>query len=333
MNILKIFLKVFLAGIVAMAILCVLFLPYVFTPVHKANPNGSTDYIWPGNALWFKMTEGISKGKFDANGFNNPTVIENPDILILGSSHMEATDVPQGQNAACLLDQMLPDHSVYNLGISSHHFLKVCKYLPTTLALYPESPEYIIIETSNVRFSQEDVDSLLQGTVDFTPSHATGVVSTLQKFPFLRLLYLQGSDLLDVLMPETSDPASVQTPTYNDAAYDALFTYIREATADHGAKIIIVYHPSGTVQPDGSASFAEPDHYKDLFAQKCAQSGIVFVDMAQPFADLYEKEHKLPHGFITGQIGIGHLNADGHRAIAQMLAQTITRLEEDAPCK
>ena len=333
MKILRNLAKVVLAGIVAMAMLCVLFVPYVFTPVHKANPQGNTDYIWPGNAQWFKMTEGISQGKFDANGFNNPTVIEDPDILVLGSSHMEATDVPQGQNAAYLLDQMLPDHSVYNLGISSHHFLKVCKYLPTTLALYPESPEYIIIETGNIRFSQEDIDVLLQGTVDYTPSHDTGLVSTLQKFPFLRLLYLQGADLMDVLMPETTKVAPEQPATYNDAAYDALFSYIREATAGHSAKIIIVYHPSGILQPDGSVSFAEPDHYKDLFAQKCAQSGITFVDMAQPFTALYEQEHKLPHGFITGQIGTGHLNSDGHRVMAQVLAQTIAQLEEDASCK
>ena len=75
------------------------------------------------------MTEGIAHGRFDANGYNNLAVIENPNILLLGSSHMEAVNVNQDENIAFLLaNELNGTHSVYNLGISGHNFIKVCKY-------------------------------------------------------------------------------------------------------------------------------------------------------------------------------------------------------------
>lgn len=329
MKILGAICKVVLAGILAIAILCIVFAPYVFTPVHKSNPSGNTDYIWPSGGVWYKMTEGISHGKFDANGYNNPSVVEDPDILLLGSSHMEALDVNQNQSTAYVLDQLLPESSVYNLGISGHHFLKICKYLPATLALYPNEPEFIIIETYDIHFSQEDIDTLLQGTIEYTPSFDSGVISALQRFPFLRLMYLQSEGLLNLMLPESETAAPEQSSIVTEAAYEALFSYIRQVTANYNSKIIIVYHPNGQLQSDGSVSFQAPDQCKELFAKKCNESGICFVDMAPAFAELYSQSHKLPHGFITGQIGYGHLNADGHRCVAEELANAIQRMRQE----
>ena len=45
--------------------------------------------------------------------------------------------------------------------------------------------------------------------------------------------------------------------------------------------------------------------------------------MTKPFEKMYKTEHKLPHGFITGKISCGHINADGHRAVADELYKVI----------
>ena len=45
--------------------------------------------------------------------------------------------------------------------------------------------------------------------------------------------------------------------------------------------------------------------------------------MTQDFENMYLVNHRLPHGFITGKIGEGHLNADGHAAIAKSLERKI----------
>ena len=204
MTALKWITKCTLAGITAFAILCFIFACYVFTPVHTENPNGNTDYIWPANTLWFKMTEGISWGRFDANGYNNFQVVDNPDILILGSSHMEATDVPQDRNTAHYLAQELDNaYTVYNMGISGHNFPKVCSLLSKNLELYQKAPKYIVIETSSVNITPNYADALIQGTVDFIPSNDKGIVAVIQRLPFARLAYLQVKDgLLDLFQPE-----------------------------------------------------------------------------------------------------------------------------------
>lgn len=327
--------KCVLAGITAIVILCVVLAGYSLTPIHIHNPQGNTDYIWSPNAPWCKMTEGISFGKFDANGYNNTEVVQDPDILVLGSSHTEAVNVFQSEGFAALLGQKFQGkYTTYNMGISGHFFLKICKYLPRNIEMNP-SAKYIIIETSDVSFSREDVDSLINGTVEFTPSNGTGLIGTLQKLPFLRIVYNQlTGGLMDMLLPEKSQPAAAPAAVTEarlpeEAVYDILFTYIQDVMQDSEAHLIIMYHPTGKLLEDGSVSFAQDDAAVSMFSRKCQQYSFSFVDMTQPFAQMYETEQKLPHGFITGKIGFGHINKYGHAKIADELARCIAALEEE----
>ena len=325
-------LKCILAGIVAVAILSIILIPYSLLPVHIENPEGNTDYVWPANSRWAKMTEGISFGQFDAKGYNNPEVIENPDIVVLGSSHTEATNILPSESFAALLGQAFEGkYTVYNQGISGHHFMKVCKYLPRNIELNPQA-KYIIIETGSVMFDRKDANDLLGGTVDFSPSNSSGLIGTLQKIPFPRTVYQQISyGLLDLFIPPKTtaadtSPAPAKLP--DSADYDVIFGYLRDALQKTDAKLIIFYHPAGTMQQDGSASFQVNDAALAMFSSKCQEYGIGFVDMTQPFADMYAADYKLPHGFITGKVGYGHINADGHAKIAEELAKHIVALEE-----
>lgn len=104
MKIIKGFGKILFAGILSIIILSLLLCLYSVTPVHIENKKRNTDYVWPANSVWVKMTEGTAYGKFDENGYNNKTVVNNPDIIVLGSSHMEALNVMQDQNASYLLN-------------------------------------------------------------------------------------------------------------------------------------------------------------------------------------------------------------------------------------
>lgn len=65
-------------------------LGYYFVPSRENNHNHNTDYVWASNTPWASMTEGISFGIMDANGYINSKAIDNPDIIFLGSSHLEA---------------------------------------------------------------------------------------------------------------------------------------------------------------------------------------------------------------------------------------------------
>lgn len=69
----------------------------------------------------------------DANGFNNKSVVDNPDIIVLGSSHMEAVNVMQDKNTAYLLSKKLNGkYSLYNMGVSGHDFSRYVSIFPQT---------------------------------------------------------------------------------------------------------------------------------------------------------------------------------------------------------
>lgn len=336
--------KIAAAGILAVIILSLLMCFYSLSPVHIENEKGNTDYVWPANAVWVMATEGISRGKFDANGFNNLSVVEDPDIIVLGSSHMEACEVSQNQTAAYLLGEKLRGRfSVYNMGISGHGFYKSCQYLPADLELYDMPPKAVILETSNVSLQQENVTQVLNGTVERTPSHSTGLIAALQKIPFLRTVYQQiDHGLLDLFMPESSSEEERTAKTapedlvvsgqgsddVDEKAYAALFEYLSDAEKRYGTQIIIFYHPTGTILADGTVFFNNGASLR-AFEEYADTYDISFVDMTPAFENMFYTEHHVAHGFVTGKLETGHLNRFGHEAVAEALYEEVMKMEED----
>lgn len=342
MKFIKGLLKVIASGIVAVAIICGLLCFYDIKPIHKENPKGNTDFVWLPNSIWVKATEGIAFGKFDANGFNNKSVISNPDIIVLGSSHMEAANVMQNENSAYLLSQKLNGkYSLYNMGVSGHDFFKVCQYLPANLELYDKAPRVVIIETSTVNLSKNNVDAAINSSIERTFSHNAGIIGALQKVPFFRSLYHQiNGGLLDLFMPssgspetKTSEDKKTNTETSNSeseidsAAYDELFSYLKAMEEKYGTQIIIFYHPAEKLMKDGTIYF-DRDKYLAAFKSFACEYGISFVDMTDRFEEMYYRENHVPHGFCTGTLGAGHINKYGHAAVADEVYDEIIKLEE-----
>ena len=340
MRFIKNIIKYIVAGITATIILSVILSFYFCWSGHIANKLGNTDYVWPANSIWMKMNEGIAWGRFDANGFNNLEVIDNPDVIILGSSHMEAAFLMQDENVGYLLGEKLKDeYTVYNMGISGHNFFKISQYLPNNLTLYDNSPEFTIMETSTVDLTNESVDEVIQSSVEYTPSYTKGIMVEIQKSPFFRLLYRQIQEgLFDLFMPEKkaaeakADSIQIKMEeTIDDIdvnAYNRLFKYLSDLQKKYGTNIIIFYHPTEQLNPDGSIEF-ENDKSLEIFSQTAEEYGIKFINMADDFEKMYYEEHHVPHGFITGRLGAGHLNKYGHAAVADALYDAIKELEED----
>lgn len=341
MKVMKACFKVIAAGLLSIAIICGLLFFYNILPVHKENPKGNTDYVWPANSIWVKATEGIAFGKNDGNGFNNKFVVDNPDIIILGSSHMEATNVMQDENAAYLLAEKLNEkYSVYNMGISGHNFFKVCQYIPANLTLYEKAPKLLVIETSTVNLSQTSVNEAISSSVEHTPSHSTGIIGILQKVPFFRAVYHQKEGgLLNLFMPKTNnknnaeeDDVAVQEEVntevkVDNAAYTELFSYLKGMEEEYGTQILIFYHPTEKLMTDGTIFFNR-NGYLEAFSKYAKEFDISFIDMTDRFEKMYYEENHVAHGFCTGQLATGHLNKYGHAAVADELYKEIIKLEE-----
>lgn len=338
MKTVKGFSKFLLAGIVASVIISIILCVYSLTPIHIENPKRNTDYVWEPNSRWATMEEGIGWGKYDANGFNNAEVIENPDIIIVGTSHVEGRNVTQKENMSFILNDMFEGkHEIYNMGISGHHFYKTCQYIPASLDRFEVTPKLVLVESTIVELSKEQVEAAINGTVEFTPSHSEGLIAFLQKIPIFRVLYHQMEDgLFDLFMPELQattvvnqvPEVNVQTQVNVDLeAYELMFDYLASIEEEYNTEIVIFFHPEEVLEEDGTISFKN-NQCSSVFASEASQKGIDFIDMTSYFETMYYEEHKVPHGFITGKAAFGHMNADGHSAIADVLYDVIVKMEE-----
>lgn len=333
----RICLHVFVAGFTAIIILSFVFCFYSLLPIHLANTKGNTDYIWPANSFWFIASEGIAFGRFDGNGFNNIQVIDDPDVLILGSSHMEAVNLMQSQTATTVFNRLQSVFKAYNQGISGHDLYKTAQYLPRTLEIMGKAPSYVVIETSSVVLEENAVFNVLNHSVQYSESNTNGLLAFLQKSPFLRCIYhsLVGG-LLNRLVPELNknDYAETKAKDFDDDhinlnSYDLFFRYLQDVVSQYDTKLIIVYHPTGFFSKEGTLQYEE-DEFADLFAEYAAIHDVSFINLKEDFLSMFYSEHHVAHGFSTGKLEYGHLNKFGHYAFAIALVREIQFLENEA---
>lgn len=331
--------KIIGAGITAFVITSVLLIGYGFYLPHVSNPDGNTDFKWVGGSFFVNGYEGYGFGRFDSNGFNNPKYIENPDVVIVGSSHMEATHVRQNQTTASKLAKYLEEsgknYSVYNMGVAGHTFSKVCAYLPETFKQFSKPPKYLIIETENTTITPANADAIVNHKIDVQSSSSSKIVRFIQSIPTFRILYSQYKrGLADRFLPDSFfiSSSSADEPNENNEqflpgiSYEKVMQYIASFEKTYGTTIIIFYHPTEVIGSDGAVSF--PNKISTTpFSESAANNDIDFLNMKDSFVEMYNNEHKLPHGFITGEIGVGHLNSDGHDLIAKKLSEKIATIE------
>lgn len=330
----KNFVRILISALFSVFFTSLLLLFYYTLPLHYENTRGDTDYVWQPNSFWIRMTEGISVGSFDSLGFNNTSVIDNPDILVLGSSHIEAAQVMQNENTAFLLNKAFSGkYSVYNKGISGHNFTKICQYLSRNLEIYNVPPKIVILETSTTNITNKNINDILTKKVKHTQSHTSGIIGLMQRVPFFRLLYMQiDHGILNIFIPKktkqvTTHKSNTAHQSVDIEPYNQLFDYLSTLEKEYGTQIIIVYHPTGKLQKDGSIKF-ESSEKKNIFQKTAKENCITFVDLTDDFKKMYYEEHHVAHGFITGKLEYGHLNKYGHATMAKALYRTILDMEK-----
>lgn len=303
--------------------------PYYTLPVHFENSDGTTDYCWEANGRWSKMTEGFAFGRFDENGFNNQKAIANPDVLILGSSHIEATNVLQKDSVTFLLNDLLSDRNlqVYNKGVSGHAFSKVVSHLKANIDA--SNPPIVVIETSTVSLTEDEIKNAISNKSRFkndaNNAPKKGLLYYLQVSPFSRLLWNQISHGLFELFGLKTTKAETQVIPATQSDYDELFDFIDSQRKNYNGKIIVFYHPTGKPEKNGSLRFETDENALRIFSSECEKHKIAFLDMTQTFQDEWENHHRSARGFTTGTAFSGHLNSTGHRLVAECLANEISK--------
>lgn len=327
-------LKALAAGLAALLLLNIWCYFYFNVPVHYTNDTGATEYKWESGKFYRKGTEGFAFGRTNNDGFTNLSDYEpgqEIEILLMGSSHMEGMSVPQEDNTANLLNRLFEGEKyTYNIGTSGHTLIYCLSNLEAALDTY-EPGEYVVIETRDLAFSQEELEALVSGTVEPIPSRTGGLVELLQKLPYLRLIYTKyfnedGGDGGD-----GADAAGSEPLTRDSGALDSLLAQAlnmaAESCREQGVQLILVYDPTVYADREGLGYTQTEDRDLERFSACCEASGIAFVDLTESFLKGYEQQHKLPYGFLNTRPGMGHMNSWGHELFARAVFQTINELE------
>jgi hypothetical protein len=327
------FMKIIAAGIIAFLVLTLFCVAYYNLPVHSSSKTGTTDYVWEKHAYYSKMTEGFGYGKMNNEGFNNLADYngQRVDLLVMGSSQMEGTNVVQHETTVALLHRLFDTSKyVYNIGISGHDFPHIVNNLEKALHYYAPQ-EYVIIETGSLRFDIPSLEDALTERMQRIPSYDSKILFYLQKIPYLRLLYSQYKNSVDNKDQETisaSAPDMASKEAYSEIL-NRVMNKLHQLSINHKVNILIFYHPHLVLTKDGDASVETDTEYRALFKKACTDHALYFVDMTDVFLETYKNYHILPHGFANTAVGVGHLNKNGHTIIANELFRQI-RLFQNA---
>ena len=118
--------------------------------------------------------------------------------------------------------------------------------------------------------------------------------------------------------PVNDVPEEAEERVDLDAYTESMTKDIELITSVYDGEIIILFHPSTVIEPDGSLTVVHSDT-DEIFKQICGEYGITVVDMTDKFLSEYEENHVVPYGFSNTSLGGGHFNTDGHRMIAEEL--------------
>ena len=321
--------KAILAGLAAFALLCAVCFFYFNTPVHYTNPDGATEYKYE-SGRFYRGTEGFGYGRINNDGFNNARDYspgDKIDVLLMGSSHTEGFCVPQRNTAGEVLGRLFDgEKSVYSIGMAGHTFLYCAKRLDRALEVYKPTG-YVVIELATLSYDPAAMDAATDGTLPDIPSHTGGLLTALQKLPFLRLLYTKYFKGTNEAVAAAAGTAEPVTEEAYEAALARLLRKLGEVSKAHSTKAILVYTP--TVLPDAAgtiSSDARPGE-RETFARLCAENGLVFLDLTEQNTASVTQDGRLPFGFANTAPGQGHINSTGLQIYAEALRALIAEEE------
>lgn len=338
--------KAVIAGAIAIGVLSVFCLFYYSHGIRKTSTTGATDYTWE-NKWWSLGYEGYAWGSIDDDGYNNPNILSKGeiDILLMGSSHMNANNVSSGYSTGYLLGSLMKEselkYTVYNIGMEGHDFFICSDNLDEALDTYAPN-KYVIMETRFSRLPIDSMEEVLNGTRERTPAFDSGLIYYLQKVPYFRLLHRQIRDI--GLMNDTNLLVNSNTEIkeeilktdsideLEDNLYEKILDKYMAKLSDEanrkGVTLITFYMPDISIHADGSISTEGTKEDLQLLSKSCNSHNIVFVDLSDVFLQHYEETYELPFGFSNTAIGTGHLNRIGHKLVSDKLFETILKIED-----
>jgi hypothetical protein len=340
-------LRVLIAGIISIFLLNIICSVYYTVPVTEPSETGVTDFVNEKNFRYSIAIEGFGYGKTNNEGMNNIKDFCNQkiDILLMGSSHMEARQVPQNKTTAAVLNDLFGGSNyVYNMGMGGHDFPHLTNNFGKAVRYYkPE--KFVVMETASVDFDENTLRDLIDGKLktSFPDSNVTGIKSALRnsvflrKMSFFRLLnykislnagrrnaafFVSDNNIVDNNIYDNNNGGGNEEKDYF-YLLNTIMERLHQICLDNNISLIIFYHLYRSSNNTGEVMSVNNKENLEKFKRSCEENGIKFVDMTDVFSEKYKQDYILPYGFFNTAAGKGHLNSNGHRLIAEELYKQI----------
>ena len=301
-----------------------------------------TEMVWNPGTTMINSTEGIGVYSIDKHGFLNTSTPEEHEsyILVLGASHTEGKEVPEGQRYTDLLNEYLEsanrDCFVYNMGMDAHFFDKLIAGFSAAVQEFPEA-ERIVLEVSELNFSKEELEKALEERPYVENQQASSLQENSSRVENIKGLVKECVPFFNIAKKQFAtkkvDLSSAfglnkwtdlfakekEAETLTEAEYYEAFRRMTDLLRGSFEKeIIILYHPSLELTYDGELRCDYPDNF-DAFRTACMESGLTFCDVGDAYISAWQEEYTVPRGFHNTEMGYGHINKYGHRIIADEL--------------
>lgn len=321
--------KIVISGVSALALLSVVAFFYKYNTLGNHSITGAVDAVYDPGSITTNFSEGYGWNRMDELGFGNPRVIRHPEVLVMGGSHIQAAQLPDRENLVGVLNQRYGDDFAYNIGESGHWIDILVYHLDNACAYF--KPKYVVLDLNDFYPDESAMKAVLDGTRK--DPHLLSDSGALVKY-IRKYVPASGTILINLQswMSKSIEEGAIGEEREYSADYYTLrekfFAFAAKAANKHDTHLILLYHPGDYhLGKEGSLVFDDSDEEYENFCKMCSKYGITVVSTKQTVIAMYEQDHVLPNGFINSTVGAGHLNKYGHAAMADVLADAITKLE------
>lgn len=258
---------------------------------------------------------------------------DTPKVFLLGDSYVEALQVDDQEKIAVVYNQLVPDSAPKLIGFggsgfSLEHYVSAMDVFQRR---FPAVRGYAIVLSGlgDLDIGPEGDRFVRLSEGGGQPFASPSIYS--QRFAaFLNKWQLNFSlplfrSLRDIFSESAAAPLRTQAGGGDiphvtlEEGWAPLFEEIKKVT---DRKVIFVYMPSAPAPEGDAVLFRDKEGpNKNRFKTLCQSYGVAFVDMTEPFVDYYLTTGHFPRGFFNSPPGRGHLNAEGQRMVADVLAR------------
>ena len=334
--------KCFAAAVISLIILSLISMVYYNPPIAIVQPDGITNFKYIPDTEWSFMWEGYGNGKTDNLGYNNAyhSDSSNPDIVFVGSSHLEGLQVPQEANCVYLLNELFDkdnysdnNFKCLNLGMSGH-FFEVSASNYQYIADEFKDAKYIVIEVFDAKYSPDVLDGMIEDKYHSPMEQRSMLREMFLKVPYIRLVYKKITETMPANGASVSAENNVNAPSDKESELSVytekmniVLSEISKISSENNIVPIILMHERFYENNDGEIILETDAEYKKAFKECCETNNLKVVDVSSEMVAEYLATYNLSYGFSNSAPGEGHLNKIGHRIIAQTMYKTINEME------